>query len=653
MELLVEIENNRVVRRIPLTKDRYTLGRGPDNDIIFDSPKVSGRHALLVRAGESYKLTDLGATNYVYVNGERVTQWTLATGDSIHLSRAVTLLFVAEQDARAAADTFVDRFWNTIDKKELLRLKEITGRIIALDSLEVILKTILAEAVQLVGAGRGFIGLVDEQGNLLAATVIYHNFGEQPLLSTAFPHATVRRAIREKIAISVPDTGKAGESLGQSVYDLQLGSLMCVPLEFAAKPIGVLYVDSGSQFTKFDEIGQFCLGVLADHAAIAIENAKLFDQLRSCNQRLEFQFQESEGRYSTLVHMLPDGVFLLAGEKVLFVNPAGVQLLGAESDLQIVGRTMQEFVRSDSDHSLFDFLANAAAGQQNYLRARLTRLDNRPVEAELTITGFGAAIFILIARDITDRCRAEAERLKTQKLEAIATLAGGLAHDFNNILTALFGNVSLARLALAKGDTRNLGALLANMEKSCLQAKTLTAPLLTFARSEQLVKSTFPISELLRGGAELVLRSSTVRADLVLPEDLWLVEADAGLIDQVIGNIVFNAVQAMPEGGIVRIEAENVNVEEDSQLPLIPERYVHVTISDTGEGMAPAILSKIFDPFFTTKRGGSGLGLAAAYSIMVRHRGAINVESEQGRGTIFHLYLPASGKDISQQATEV
>lgn len=254
-------------------------------------------------------------------------------------------------------------------------------------------------------------------------------------------------------------------------------------------------------------------------------------------------------------------------------------------------------------------------------------------------------------RDITERKKMEDELLKAQKLESLGVLAGGIAHDFNNLLTAVMGNVSLAKM-LAAPETK-AHERLADAEKACERAAALTQQLLTFSRGGAPVKKTASIVQLITDSAGFMLRGSNVKCEFSLQKDLWPVDVDEGQMSQVINNLIINADQAMPEGGIISVSARNMEVDGCDYLPLDPGRYICISIRDQGVGIPKENLSRIFDPYFTTKQQGNGLGLATVYSIVKNHQGHLAVESEEGSGTIFHLYLPASGKGIEQATGDV
>ncbi|MGB9595145.1 MAG: hybrid sensor histidine kinase/response regulator [Candidatus Poribacteria bacterium] len=244
----------------------------------------------------------------------------------------------------------------------------------------------------------------------------------------------------------------------------------------------------------------------------------------------------------------------------------------------------------------------------------------------------------LCFQDITERYKKE-EIVKMQKFESLGILAGGIAHDFNNILTAILGNVSLARI---DSDPKDVLERLTDTEKALNRAKYLTQQLLNFSRDGLPIKEITSISDLIKDSAKFMLSGSNVRCEFDIPDDLWMIEADENQINQVITNIVINAVQAMPKGGIINISAQNVSL-KDGEVPLLNQgNYIKISIQDHGIGISKDNLQRIFDPYFTTKRDGTGLGLTVSFYIIRNHNGQILVDSELGVGTTFYIYLPAS-----------
>ena len=244
-----------------------------------------------------------------------------------------------------------------------------------------------------------------------------------------------------------------------------------------------------------------------------------------------------------------------------------------------------------------------------------------------------------VGQDVTERMRLEEELFRTQRLESLGRMAGGIAHDYNNILTSILGNLTMTRMELER--TGSAPRRFQDMESSLLRAKDLTQQLLTFSEGGSPVKEWMQLAPLVRSTAEMGVGGTDVHLKLATDEELWPVEADRGQLAQVVNNIVHNAVEAMPSGGTLIIHASNMEARDDVE-PLGLGRFVKITFKDTGEGIKREHLQRVFDPFFTTKGNHSGLGLTAARSIVRKHGGRLEVDSEEGIGTTVHIYLPAA-----------
>ncbi len=190
--------------------------------------------------------------------------------------------------------------------------------------------------------------------------------------------------------------------------------------------------------------------------------------------------------------------------------------------------------------------------------------------------------------------------------------------------------------------------LLNEAKESILQARNLTQQLLSFSKGRAPVRKTVSISRLLRDTATFALRGSNVRCDFSIPDDLWPAEVDKGQIRQALNNPIINARQAMPAGGTMQVRAKNMVVGEGYALPLEPGKYIQIAIEDHGAGIAREDLPKIFDPYFSTKEEGQGLGLAVTHSVVKKHDGCIDVESQLGVGTKFYVYLPAAMEQVAE-----
>jgi PAS domain S-box-containing protein len=263
-----------------------------------------------------------------------------------------------------------------------------------------------------------------------------------------------------------------------------------------------------------------------------------------------------------------------------------------------------------------------------------------PVEIRTSYVQFdGNEYFCDFAVDITNRRRTEEAIATTQRLESLGVLAGGIAHDFNNLLSGIYGFIDLASQRTVDAESIvHLNNAMGTIER----ARGLTHQLLTFAKGGAPIKKIAAIGPLIQDAAGFALSGSKMSCVFEIQERLWMCEFDQEQLGQVIDNIVINARQAAPDGGVIRIKARNVFIGEKMHSTLPLGNYVKVSFIDEGEGIPKEILPRIFDPFFTTKSTGHGLGLSTCYSIVNRHSGCIDVESELGRGTAFHVYLPAS-----------
>ena len=360
--------------------------------------------------------------------------------------------------------------------------------------------------------------------------------------------------------------------------------------------------------------------------------------------------------FRALIEYSRDPVFALNpadGGRMLYVNQAACAHFGfspekmrtmripdwePDYDMEKLGPRLQ--MMKEGHPRRFETLHRVASGEMvpvevtsNYLE-----LDGR----QLIVGSF---------QNISGRKKAEEERLRTQKLESLGVLAGGIAHDFNNLLTGLMGNLSLVRLLLPAES--KVQERLQSCEKAVREATGLTGQLLTFSRGGEPAKKVIDLQQVVRDAATFVLRGSNVAGKLQFAEDLWPIEADEGQIGQVIYNLLINADQAMPGGGVVRVESDNRTLAKNEVAALKSGPYVRICVADQGCGIAPEDLSRIFDPYFTTKATGTGLGLTSIYSIVKRHGGEVIVSSKVGEGTIFKVYLPASPESrVEDEAAE-
>lgn len=257
---------------------------------------------------------------------------------------------------------------------------------------------------------------------------------------------------------------------------------------------------------------------------------------------------------------------------------------------------------------------------------------------------------VLVFRDISERKKLEDELFKTRKLESIAVLADGIAHNFNNILTGIMTNLFVARMNVSQ-DSETY-ELLSETERAAFKASSLTKQLLTFSKGAAPIRERTDLRSIIEDSAGYCLSETAVDYEVSIDNNLYHAEVDRGLVDQALSQIIRNAEQAMDGGGTLHIKAANVTIDQTSILPLKPGSYVVVTIADSGPGIQPELIQKIFDPYFTTKQDHTGLGLTTAYSIVRKHDGCIDIESVLGKGCTFRIYLPSAPEIVEKEKRE-
>lgn len=258
---------------------------------------------------------------------------------------------------------------------------------------------------------------------------------------------------------------------------------------------------------------------------------------------------------------------------------------------------------------------------------------------------------IIIIRDITEQVRTEREIQRINSIESIGVLAGGIAHDFNNYLTGIYTSFGLLRLE--KTLSKEVESIIKEGETAAHHASRLTRQLLTFSKGDTPDISAVELAPLLEEVLSFTLRGSKARYRISVPDTLKPILADKGQISQVVQNLALNADQAMPNGGMITVSAENTIFTNDNYQNLPAGPYVQMTISDEGSGIPLSIIERIYDPYFTTKQNGNGLGLSIVHSIISKHNGHIEVSSQQGQGTTFTLFLKAATTPLKEQQINI
>jgi PAS domain S-box-containing protein len=382
-------------------------------------------------------------------------------------------------------------------------------------------------------------------------------------------------------------------------------------------------------------------------------------------KQAEAAWRESELLYHSLVENLPLEVFRKDCDgRFTFANRRFCELLGVTPG-ELLGRTDADFFPAElAAKYRHDDLQVIATRQpfedvEEHRRSDVKKAKDLQVVKSPLFNSAGEVIGVQgLCLDITERRQLEQQLLQSQKMDAIGQLAGGVAHDFNNLLTVISGYAGLLLAQPAPGP--EWSEYLKTIASAAERAANLTRQLLTFSRKQAIERRPLELNELVENLSKMLRR--VIGEDIVLhcqyAPGLPLVEADAGMMEQVLMNLAVNARDAMPTGGRLTITTERLHLHAgDPELDAAakPGTFVRLSVADTGCGIPREHLTKIFEPFFTTKDvgKGTGLGLATVFGIAQQHHGWIRVYTEVGHGTVFHLYLPAAAADATVAAEEL
>jgi PAS domain S-box-containing protein len=566
-----------------------------------------------------------------------------------------------QQEIETLSDNFVDALNRKREQEELHRvnralrtLRECNQALVHITGEALLLREICEIIVEVGGYLMAWVGFVEGDGERILRRVA---------------EAEVAEGYPEMLDMTSPDSGPGGGVIGRAIRSGQFvicnhiltnpdftqwreeaakdgyASAIALPLIAQGRTMGALsiYAEDPDAFRSEEA------NVLME---IASELAHRILTLRAEAERryTEEALEKSEARYRAVVEQSPDGIYIVDvdSKRILEANPTFAQMLGYPQE-EVRGLPIHKIVAANRENIDRRFQEVLGKMDPVFFERQYRRKDGSLVDVWISakiIAYGGKKVMCGIVRDLTEKKSLEAQFIHAQRMESIGLLAGGIAHDLNNILTPILMNVELLqRLPLDSSSQKMLSSIASNAQRGADIVKQVLAfsrgmegerlvvfPKYLLKEMEQFAKETFPKS---------------IRIQREIPKDLWPLTGDATQLHQVLLNLCVNAKDAMPGGGTLSLSAGNVVLSEAYTL-LHPEAevgpYVALSVTDTGKGISGEILPKIFDPFFTTKeRGqGTGLGLSTVLAIVKSHGGFIEVDSEVGKGSRFTVYLPAS-----------
>lgn len=508
------------------------------------------------------------------------------------------------------------------------------------ENVNELLDVVLNDAIKLTGSSIGYLYFYDEEKkeftlsawskDVMAECAVKEKKTICQLEKTGAWGEVVRR--RKPVMINnfnAPSPMKKGYPAGH----MALTKFLSVPVFYDNRIVAVIGVANKKADYNDSDIRQLVL---------TMDTVWKIVERRSADEKNRLLVDMLDNAPNSIVIYDKDGTFLYANQKTF----------------SLYGYTKEEFMqlnlhKIDAPES-YEMVENRDAliekkGEASFEVWHYNKSGSPfPVEVFIKKVSWGGKpAYLSIATDMTARkiSEIEQERLnkqlnQMQKLKSLGVLAGGIAHDFNNLLGGVFGYIEIAKESTHEAEVSDY---LTKASGAIDRARRLTQQLLTFAKGGAPVKQVGQLFPFIEDTARFAMSGAAVAIKFDVEADLWMCDFDRNQIGQVIENIVINAVQAMPDGGTLNIDAENVSFSEDNIVSgLAAGDYVKITFQDTGVGIPEEIISRVFDPFFTTKPMGHGLGLATSFSIISRHGGAIDVKSVHGKGSTFDVYLPAS-----------
>jgi PAS domain S-box-containing protein len=520
------------------------------------------------------------------------------------------------------------------------------AQVVDCDALPATLAAITRVSAEALAVSRASLWLYDDERTAITCIELFdvgtasHTAGLR-LRESDFPNYF--RALRDSNVVAVDDAARdprTSEFTDTYLRPLNIRSMMDAPLHGKGLVVGVLCFEQVETLRSWTTDERTFATAISNLVSLALERCE--------RSKAESTLGLQAAALNAAAHAM---IITDCQKRIVWANPAFCQLTGY-ANAEVIGQDPTVFLAPlGSDPSLFDPIVDRLRqGDPWHGETVNRRKDGTTFLADHFITpvranGGSISHFVSLRIDLTQRRSLEAQFLQAQKMEVVGRLAGGIAHDFNNMLTVINGmaELSLEQLPLMHPLRDDIQRIF----DSGKRAASLTRQLLTYSRKQIANRQPLAVGTALLEFRSILQRliGEDVRLDVTAAADSGSILADQSQFEQVILNLAVNAKDAMPGGGLLRIDAKPrdiTGVPENSAMPIAAGRYVELTVSDSGTGMTPQVAAQIFEPFFTTKEAGkgTGLGLATVYAIVEQSRGSIAVKSEIGRGTTFTIYLP-------------
>jgi PAS domain S-box-containing protein len=626
-QLCLELRRDPTLARVPVVLMSSRYGSEADRELA----RRVGASALVLRT------PDFGEAVAAIGAARRSGAAAVAEEPSDQLKLRHATLVIQQLERQVAATSGLAQRC-ALQATQLSLLSGIAQALTRHTDIDAALRDVLAVTLDAAGISKGALLLRDSDGVLRLRQDVGFSDLERGRLEVFFGHLDLLEAIVARgRAVPIPSPALSQQAAGAILAGANVASAQVVPLISDGRGVGAMIIGATRTDVTSDDSVAFAQA-MGNQVVQSLELTRLVGRLSA-----------SEQRYRTLLESASDAIAVLTPAGVVReLNHRWLEILGRPYE-QLVGRHIRELVPAVREHE--PVTRHDAAFPINSDRTtpiEVARPDGSIVLIEFSSTTIdlgGERLVLTIGRDVTQQRRLEDQLRQAQKLEAIGQLAGGVAHDFNNVLTAILG---FCELLMGELDpTAPQQSSLVEIQRAAQRASALTGQLLAFGRRQILQPKILAVNDLISDVLPMLRRLIFEHINIVVSAtpNVGLIRIDPTQLEQILVNLTVNASDAMPRGGKLTIETAQATIDDEASqqdLLIAPGEYVVLAVSDTGMGMDAATSQRIFDPFFTTKGlgKGTGLGLATVYGIVKQSGGYISVDSEIGRGSTFKIYLP-------------